>query len=74
MKYDFYREPYLNLENFHLRKAICKLRISAHNLLLIETGRFSKGRILPRGERICIFCNINVTENEFHFFNLLFFV
>ena len=36
-------------------KAICKLRISAHNLL-IETERFSKRRILPREERICRFC------------------
>ena len=49
-----------------MRKAICKLRISAHNLL-IETGRFSKGRILPREERICRFCSINAIENEFHF-------
>ena len=66
VKYDFYKEPYLNLENFHLRKVICKLRITAHNLL-IETGRFSKSRILPREERICRFCNLNAIENEFHF-------
>ena len=34
---------------------ICKLRISEHKLL-IETGRYSKGRILPRDERIRICC------------------
>ena len=66
MKCDFYKEPYLNLENFHLSKVICKWRISAHNLL-IETGRYSKGRILAREDRICTVCNINAIENEFHF-------
>ena len=25
VKYGFHKEPYLNLETFHLRKAICKL-------------------------------------------------
>ena len=34
--YEFCKEPYLNLDKFYLRKAICKLRISAHTLL-IET-------------------------------------
>lgn len=62
----FCREPYLSLEKFHLRKALCKLRISAHNLL-IETGRYSKNKILSREERICRFCNTNAIENEFHF-------
>ena len=38
---DFYKTPYLNSEIFYLRKAICKLRTSAHNLL-IETGGYSK--------------------------------
>ena len=54
IKYEFCKEPYLNLEQFHLRKAVCKLRISAHNIL-IETGRYSKSRILPREERTCRF-------------------
>ena len=54
------------LEKFHLRKAISKLRLSAHNPL-IETGRYAKPRSLPRSERICKHCNFNYIENEFHF-------
>ena len=29
---EFISEPYLMLEHFYMRKAICKLRLSAHNL------------------------------------------
>ena len=54
------------LEKFQVRKAISKLRLSAHNLL-IETGRYAKPRSLPRSERICKHCNFNCIENEFHF-------
>ena len=57
-KTDFGREPYLDLQQFHLRKAICKFRISAHNLL-IETGRYSTKGSLAREERICRFYNMN---------------
>ena len=64
-KIDFCREPYLDLQQFHLRKAICKSRISAHNRL-IETGRDSRKGSLAREERICRFC-MNTIENEFHF-------
>ena len=39
------------LEKLDVRKAISKLRLSAHNLL-IETGRYAKLRSLPRSERI----------------------
>ena len=66
IKKEFKSEPYLTLDNFHMRKAICKLRLSAHNLL-IETGRYAKPRSLPRSERICKHCNFNCIENEFHF-------
>ena len=45
-------EPYLMLDKFHLRKTICKLRLSAHNLM-IEAGRYAKPKSLPRSERIC---------------------
>ena len=65
-KTDFCREPYLDLHQFHLRKAICKFRISAHNLL-IESGRYSKKGSLARENRVCRFCNMNAIENEFHF-------
>ena len=66
VKKEFNTEPYLNLEKFHLRKAICKLRLSAHNLL-IEAGRYVKPRSLPRSERICKHCDLKCIENEFHF-------
>ena len=45
------------------KKLICKLRLSAHTLL-IETGRY---RGIPRDQRICPLCNSDV-EDEFHFF------
>ena len=49
-KNDFCREPYLDLHQYQLRKSICKLRISAHNLL-IESGRYSKKGSLARENR-----------------------
>ena len=52
-------------------KAISKLRLSAHNLL-IETGRYAKPRSLPRSERICKHCNFNCIENKFHFLSRCF--
>ena len=39
-----FREPYLDLQHFQLRKATCKLRISTHNLL-IEYLIHMQGRI-----------------------------
>lgn len=66
VKHKFGKETYLGLGKFHLRKAICKLRISAHTLS-IETGRYSKGKKLLREERICKFCNMNAMEDEIHF-------
>ena len=66
IKQEFSAEPYLRIGKFHLRKAICKLRISAHNLM-IESGRYAKPRSLPRSERICKLCNLNCIENEFHY-------
>ena len=52
IKQEFNAEPYLRLEKFPLRKAICKLRRSAHSLM-IEAGRYTKPRNLPGSERIC---------------------
>ena len=54
------------LMKFHLRKAICKLRLSAHNLM-IEAGRYVKPKSLPRSERISKQCNLQCIENEFDF-------
>ena len=56
----------MDFHQVHLRKAICKLRISAHNLL-IESGKYSKKGSLTRENRICRFCNMNAIGNEFHF-------
>ena len=53
-------------DNFSPQKSICKIRISAHNLM-IEFGRYKKPKPLPREERICQNCNLNEVENDVHF-------
>ena len=45
------------------RKALTRLRCSAHKLA-IEEGRF---RNIDRSLRLCVHCNMNVVENEYHF-------
>ena len=45
------------------RKCITKIRLSSHNLF-IETGRYIG---IVRNERKCIWCSLNVLEDEFHF-------
>ena len=63
-KQNFGYENYLSLvKNFELRRAICKLRISAHRLK-VEVGRFSN---IPRNERICNNCSSGCIEDETHF-------
>ena len=47
--------------------ALGRLRLSSHSLA-IETGRYTG---ILRSDRICTFCNMNVVENEFHFFSSL---
>ena len=46
------------------RKALTRLRVSSH-ILLIETGRWNKPSTIPRNERLCPFCE--VLEDEYHF-------
>ena len=65
IKKSFEREPYLCMSKFSLRKALCKLRISAHQLM-IELGRYKKNK-LQRDERICKKCDTGNVEDEFHF-------
>lgn len=65
-KTNFVMEPYLSLSSFHHRRALCKLRISAHNLR-IESERYNKAKHLTREERICNHCSLNKIENEIHF-------
>ena len=57
-------EPYINLSaNRVYQKNISKFRLSSH-CLRIHTGRFEK--ILPH-QRYCLFCSLNVVDNEIHF-------
>ena len=57
-------EKYLKIiKNFDLRRSICKLRISAHRLM-IEVGRYSG---ITRSERICNKCNSGLLGDEIHF-------
>lgn len=51
-------------ENFEHRRAMSKLRISAHDLQ-IERGRYSG---TPREERLCKYCD--VVEDEIHFLDV----
>lgn len=58
------RPPYVDiLKNREDRAAVCKIRISAHQLM-IERGRHLN---IPRNERYCPLCNSNKIENEEHF-------
>lgn len=65
IKKKFNLERYLLLDNFNLRRAMCRLRISAHDLR-IESGRYYKNKIL-RADRLCTRCDMNEVEDEFHF-------
>ncbi len=61
-------EPYLSLiENSSDCANLTRLRISAHHLR-IERGRYERvnGQTVPENERICLYCNMNAVENEFH--------
>lgn len=65
-KTHFKAEEYLKLTKFSLRQSLCKLRISAHTLM-IESGRYAKKQYIQRSERICKKCNSSNVEDEFHF-------
>ena len=45
------------------RTALTRFRLSSHDLL-IETGRYTN---IERNNRICINCEMNMIENEYHF-------
>ena len=63
-KHDFRQEEYLDfISEKKYRIALSKFRVSAHNLA-IEKGRHEN---IPRNERKCRNCNLNVIENEYHF-------
>ena len=63
-KHDFEQEKYLDfIQDNKFRTALTKFRLSSHDLA-IERGRYES---IPRNERICKYCNQNMTENEYHF-------
>ena len=62
-KHNFQVETYLNsLLDKKFRISLSKFRLSSHNLA-IETGHYES---IPRNERKCIFCSLNVVESEYH--------
>lgn len=64
LKQHFGFENYLSeITKFEYRKSICKLRISAHKLM-IEVGRYVK---IDRNERYCNKCTSGEIEDEIHF-------
>ena len=64
IKTSFGSEKYLHIiNNFTLRRAITKLRISSHRLK-IETGRYLK---LEVNKKLCNKCDLNKIEDEIHF-------
>ena len=64
VKHSFEQEIYLDiLTEKKYKVALTKFRFSSHTLET-ETGRYHN---IPRSERKCKFCPMNVIENEFHF-------
>jgi hypothetical protein len=55
-------ERYLSLE-IQLASVLYKFRSSGLQLA-VETGRYVN---IPKEQRLCIYCNMNVIENEYHF-------
>lgn len=63
IKHEFEQEKYLNVINTNkYRISLTKFRLSSHNLA-IETGRHDN---IPRENRKCRNCSMNVIENEYH--------
>jgi hypothetical protein len=57
-------ERYLHLiSNLDYRKAVTRLRISAHNLP-VESGRYKK---IPHENRYCSICNCDLVGDEYHY-------
>lgn len=73
LKFSFVRENYLSFSNPDDWKILTKLRLSNHKIR-IETSRHelkfnSSGKLeyIPRCERLCNYCNLNVIEDELYF-------
>jgi len=61
-------EPYLQLREYNIRKALSKLRMSSHPLA-IERGRYTRPKT-PIEERLCVLCVKGAIENEEHFISV----
>ena len=62
-KHTFECEKYLDyISEDKYRIAYARFRCSSHDLL-VETGRYTN---IPRNERICKNCTMNVIDNEYH--------
>ena len=63
-KHEFAMENNLDfIKEKKYRFALTKFRLSSHDLA-IERGRYEN---IARNDRICIFCNGHLVENEYHF-------
>jgi hypothetical protein len=60
----FQHELYLSICIGKYRTALTRLRLSSHSLG-IELGRYPPR--IPRDQRICLYCNVNDIDDEFHF-------
>ena len=63
-KESFEYEKYLEVLNSKERNVLCRFCCSGHNLM-IEKGRRLN---IERSLRFCPFCNSNVIEDEYHFY------
>ena len=64
-KKSFAMENYVKAFNRSSRSMLCKLRISAHQLM-IERGRYTSPKI-DINDRLCNYCDLHEVEDEFHF-------
>ena len=63
-KNKFRMENYILQNQLSRRRNFTKIRISCHPLA-IETGRYTMPKT-PVENRICLFCNLNAIEDEYH--------
>ena len=63
-KHEFTFENYLDfITDKKLRISYTRFRLSSHDLA-VERGRYDN---TPRTERLCLYCNLGMIENEYHF-------
>ena len=66
-KEDYQLENYLTrIKNTNQRKTFTRFRISNHKLM-IEMIEYSRYQKITQEERLCMFCQSNEVEDEYHF-------